>query len=501
MTSPDRASAVGFRLPPTLLFWVAPAAVALGVALLSQHRIEYVIAGAVGLLLFVWAVRHPGPSLSILVAVVALQGVGFGFLYAAHVPGFALRAGGSLKDLLGLGILGSAVLNVARTGRRLGRLEKWALVYVAVVTAYLVLPALFAPDSPHRWSVRLISWRLDAGYPLLFIALRHAPISRRARSWFSGTVVAIGALAGAFAIWQWIAPSAFYRFIVNTGKQVNYERNVLHSSWESIQSTLQYLTVSGSHRHLGSIFLSPFDMADFLLIVVAVIAERLVRGDRRPVLLGLFALVVVALFASQVRADAVAALVIFFVALVPVIGRPVLARWGFVLMLAIGAAIVVPSVGGTHFIGGQNSGSSTTGHIRELNAGLSQLTQTPLGQGLGNNPVSANRFISPGSGAFTSDDSYLQVGDELGLLAMVPWLIFVFGCLVALFRRARSPSPTPAVAALALLGVLVSGLFHHVFLNFSTAWTLWALVGLGLNADGDVPVGSRGHAPMLTRPA
>lgn len=488
-------------MPPKVLVWIAPIVVALGVELLSQHRIEYAIAGAVGLLLFLWAVRHPGPSLSILAVVVALQGVGFGFLYAAHVPAFALRAGGSLKDLLGLAILASAVVNLASTGRRLGRLEKWALVYVAVVTCYLLLPGLFTPGSPHKWSVRLLAWRLDAGYPLLFIALLHAPISSRARKWFTGTIVAIGALAAAGAVWQWISPSGFYRFIVNTGKQAAYERNVLHSSWDAVDSTLQYLTASGSHRHLGSIFLSPFDMADYLLIVAAVIVERLVRGDRRPGLMVLFGLVVFALFASQVRADAVAALVIFLVALMPGMGRPVLARWGFVLVIAIGAALVVPALGGTHFSGGKNSGSSTTGHVRELNYGFDQMFKTPLGLGLGDNPVTANRFISPGSGSFTSDDSYLQVGDELGLAAMIPWLVFVFGTLIALFRRARAPSSAAAVAALALAGVLVAGLFHHVFLNFSTAWTLWPLAGLALKAEGERSAATRRQEDVLTRSA
>ena len=501
MIAPSGSSAIGLRVPPRVLVWLAPLVVAIGMVVLSQHRIEYLIAGAVGLLLFLWAVRHPGPSLSILAVVVALQGVGFGFLYAAHVPAFALRAGGSLKDLLGLALLGSAIVNIAATGRRLGRLEKWALVYVAVATCYLLLPSLFTPGSPHQWSVRLLAWRLDAGYPLLFIALRHAPISSRARKWFHGTVLTIGALAAAGAVWQWVSPSGFYRFIVNTGKQVAYQRNVLRSSWDAVDSTLQYLTVSGSHRHLGSIFLSPFDMADYLLIVAAVIVERFVRGDRRPGVIALFGLVIFALFASQVRADAVAALVIFLVALMPGMGRPVLARWGLVLVLAIGAALVVPALGGTHFSGGENSGSSTTGHVRELTYGFDQVIKTPLGLGLGDNPVTANRFIAPGSGSFTSDDSYLQVVDELGVAAMIPWLVFVFGALVALVRRARAPSSAAASAALALIGVLVAGVFHHVFLNFSTAWTLWPLIGLALNPEGESSARSRRHAAVMTRPA
>lgn len=478
------------RLSPRALLWLAPFLVAIGVYGLSEHRLQDGIAAGVVLLLLVWAVRHPGASLSILAVLVAVQAVAFGFLYAAHVPVFILRAGGGLKDLLGISILLSAVGDMVRTGRRLGRLEKTALVYVGVVTAYLVLPALFAPGSPHQWNVRLLAWRLDAGYPLLFIALRNAPITARARTWFTGTIIAIGGVTAGFAVWQYLSPSGFYRFIVNTGKQVAYEQNVLHSSTATIQSTLQYLTSTGSHLHLGSIFLSPFDMADYLVIVAAVIVERLVRGDRRIALVALFAGVVFALFASQVRADAVAALVVFLVALMPAVGRPVLARWRMVLALAIGAAIVVPALGGTRFAGGHNGGVSASGHIREFTSGFDQVLRQPLGLGLGNQPVTGNRFIAPGAGSFTSDNSYLQVGDELGILAMLPWLVFVLGSLVALWRRARSPgnpyASTAASAGLALLGMLVAGLFHHVFLNFSTAWTLWPFIGLALHpADRD----------------
>ena len=371
---------------------------------------------------------------------------------------------------------------MARTRQRLGKLDKVALAYVGVATCYLLLPALFAPGSPHRWSVRLLAWRLDVGYVLLFIALRYAPITAKAQKWFLYTILSICGIASGFALWQYVSPSGFYRFIVNTGKQYAYERNVLHSSTDTIQSTFQYLTSTGSHLHLGSIFLSPFDMADYLVIVLAVLADRLVRGQRHPALILLCGLVVFALFASQVRADAVAGLVVFLVALKPGAGKPVMARWRMVLVLAIGAALVVPALGGTRFAGGQNSAASANGHVRELNTGFDQLVRTPLGLGLGKNPVTGNRFITPGQGAFTSDDSYLQVGDELGVLAMVAWLPFVFGALGALGRRARAPSSLAACAGLALLGVLVAGFFHHVFLNFSTSWTLWPLVGLALRA-------------------
>lgn len=486
VVAPGRRRAPVIPVSRQAILWVAPLLVALAMTVLSQRRIQELIAGALGLLLLIWAVRHPGPSLSILAVIVALQQVAFGFLYAAHVPVFALRSGGALKDLLGIAVLIAAAAALRRNGGRLGRAEKFALVYVGVVTCYLLLPGLFAPGSPHQWNARLISWRLDAGYPLLFIAVRHAPLSRRAKNWFLGVVIGIGTLAAGFAVWQYMSPGGFYNFIVNTGKQAAYETNVLHSSQATVTTNLSYLTKSASRVHLGSIFISPFDMADYLVIVFAIVVERLVRRPGEYLLMIAIGLVGFALFASQVRANAVAAIVVLLASLVPAAGRSTLARWRMVLAVGIAAAVLVPSLTGTRYVGGHNGGVSTTGHINETTHGVDRLIQFPLGQGLGTNPLSVNRFQAQGQGgAYTSDNSYLQVGDELGILALIPWLIFVAGALTALVRRARAPSYLAASAALALIGVLVTGFFHHVFLDFSGSWTVWALAGVGLNHSSE----------------
>ena len=465
-----------------LLLWLTPAAVAVAVAKLSEARLTQLIGAGVAALLLVWVVRHPGPALSILAVVVAVQAVGFGFLYALHVPSSVLRAGGGLKDLLGIGILVAAVWHMRRTHRRLDRLDAVALAYVGVATAYLLLPHLFVSGAAVRWNVRLLAWRLDAGYVLLFLAVRHAPISERATRRLLGVVLGLGAVIAGFAVYQYVSPHGFEHLIVNTGKQAAYEQNVLHDSPATVQGTLQYVTNTAGRVRVGSILLSPFDMADYLLVVAALILERLVRGARHWALFVLLGGVVFALFVSQVRADALGLLVVFALCLLPAARRPAPARWRMLLVLVIGAALVIPSLGGTRFAGGGTASTSTQGHVREFFSGVTDLSHQPLGLGLGYNPVTNNRFIAPGSGAFTSDNSVLQVGDEIGVLALAAWLPLVASALVALRRRGRAADPVAVIAGLALLGILLTGLFHHVFLNFSTSWTLWAMVGLGLGS-------------------
>lgn len=490
MTSPARtawlAGRVHRRRWADLVPWLVPAAVALAVAKLSEHRLEEAIAGGVALLVLRWAYRHPGASLSLMVVMVTVQGVAFGALYALHVPALALRAGGGLKDLLGIGILSSAVVHMRRTHQRIDWLDTLALAYIGVVTVYLLLPALFAP-FPLPLTDRLLSWRLDAGYVLLFFALRHAPISPAARQWLLRVIMGLGALVIGFAVYQFASPHGFEHLIVDTWKQAAYEQNVLHSQPTTILSTLHYVLHTSGGVHVGSILISPYAMGDYLVVVAAVILERLVRGHRGWVLVALLGGVVFSLFVSKARADAVAFLVVLVVALLPARGRPVVARWGMVLAIAIGAALLVPFLSGSRFLGGGTATASTSAHLRELASGVATIGRYPLGLGLGNNPVISNRFTDPGAGLYTSDNSVLQVGDEMGVLALAAWLPFVVGTFVALRRRARAPDTFAAVAALALLGVLVSGMFHHVFLGFTVAWTLWPLIGVALRPQAPAP--------------
>lgn len=481
----------------TLMLWLTPVLVALLVARMSESRLTDLIGAGVAIMLLVWAVRRPGTALSILAVVAAVQSAAFGFLYALHVPASVLRAGGGLKDLLGISVLLAAIGHMRKVHRRPDGLDILGLAYLGLATLYLLVPHIFGSDTPLQWSDRLLAWRLDAGYVLLFLAVRHAPISPEARRRFVRVVLGIGAVVTGFALYQYVSPHGFEHLIVNTGKQAAYQQNVLHNSPATIESSLQYVTNLSGRVRVGSILISPFDMADYLLLVAAVLAETIVRGARHWTRFALLGGLAFAIFVSQVRADALAVLIIFGICLIPAPRRPTTARWRMLLVVAIGAALVIPSLHGTRFAGGGTASSSAQQHVREATSGLDQLGRQPLGMGLGYNPVIGNRFLQPGSGNYTSDNSVLQVGDELGVPAMAVWLAFVVAVLVALRRRARAPDAIAAIAGLALLGILVTGLFHHVFLNYSTSWTIWPMAGLGLGA---LDPSRRPAGPQRTEP-
>lgn len=464
------------------LLWVLPPLVLAAVALVPEWVLGYLAAGVVGLAILAWAACRPGAALGVLAVFVPLQDIGFGFLLSLHVPSALLRPAGGIKEMLALGILLAGLHRIHTASLRLDRIDRTLLAYVAVVSVYVLVPHLFTTiPVTSKWDARLLSWRADCGYALLFFGVRHAPISALARRCFATAVMALAALTVMAAGYQWARPDAWARFIAGPGQQLRYQLKVLGNSPTTVQRNLGYL-VDRNPLRVGSIFLGPFEMADFLLVAYALAIERITRQHRSWSSYLLCAGVAAALFASRVRADALAVIVITVVALAPAPQRPAAARWRLVAAVLVTAAILIPSLGGTRFTNSQGGAASTHGHVGELSAGINQLVSHPLGLGIANVAGIGDRFVLPSTsqGGFTVDNSVLQVGDELGIQALVPWLLMLVFTWLALGRAAREGDAFAGGVRLAFAGILIAGMYHHVFLNFSVSWVLWAAVGLAL---------------------
>jgi hypothetical protein len=482
---------VALRLRSPRWIWLLPFAVLYAMVRWPYGRIVHLTAGIVALALLAWAIRRPGNALIALVCFLPLQTIGFGFLLRLHVPAQILRPAGAIKEVLAGGILLSALhaVHVGRTRKgkksQLDAIDKALLVYVAVVTFYLVFPHLFTLfPVANRWSVRLLAWRADCGYVLLFFAVRHAPIPAAIRRRFVQVVIAVTFLTVVLGFYQWIRPESWSHLILSSGRQVQYQLSVLNIDPTTVGRNLGYLT-NLSLLRVASVFISPFDMADFLLIPLAIAVERIARGHRSRGNYVLCAAILALLFASRVRADALAAVVIAVVAMWPTPNRPLAARLRLLAAILVASAIVVPSLGGTRFVNAEGGAKSNQDHISEITGGLKQLVRNPLGLGIGNVAGVGDRFVLAANrqGGFTVDNAVLQVGNELGFQALVPWLVMVFLIWRALGRAARRSDPFAGGVRLAFLAIFVAGMYHHVFLSFSVAWILWSAVALALRDE------------------
>jgi len=476
------------RLRSQRWVWLLPLGVLYAMARWPTARIQHITAAVIAGGILAWAVRRPGPALIALTIFLPFQQVGFGFLLRFGVPGQILRPAGGLKELLAVAILISALhaLHVGRTRlgrpRQLDAIDKALLAYVGVTTLYLLFPHLFStfPVSD-KWSVRLLSWRADCGYVLLFFAVRHAPIPEATKKRFVRVIMGVAVVTVLLGFYQWARPGSWAHLILTSGRQVQYQVSVLGNDLTTVSRNLGYLITQHPLR-VASIFVSPFDMADFLIIAFAIALERIARDFRSRGRYVLCAAILAALFVSRVRADALAACVIAIVVMAPTPNRPVAARLRLLGAVLLAAIVIVPSLGGTRFVNAEGGGKSNSVHVDEISAGVSEMVRYPLGIGIGNVAGVGDRFVlnSKLQGAFTVDNSVLQVGDELGLQALVPWLIMVVLVWRALGRAAKKADPFGGGIRLAFLAIFVAGMYHHVFLSFPVAWVLWAAIGLAL---------------------
>jgi hypothetical protein len=100
-----------------------------------------------------------------------------------------------------------------------------------------------------------------------------------------------------------------------------------------------------------------------------------------------------------------------------------------------------------------------------------------------------DRFLlgTKNQGSFTIDNAVLQVGDELGVQALMPWLVLMILVWRALGKAAKRADAFAGGIRLAFLAVFIAGMYHHVFLSFPVAWLLWAAIGLALTPGETAP--------------
>jgi O-antigen ligase len=209
--------------------------------------------------------------------------------------------------------------------------------------------------------------------------------------------------------------------------------------------------------------------------------------SRSPGAWVLGAVVAPALLLTNVRSALIAALVIAFLAVRPRPGRTAANRARIGLILAMGAVLLIPAAAASNLSQRSSEAADTTSestgnHIDSLRAAVDSLSSDPMGRGLGTQPGVGDRFRVQTK--LTSEDAYLQVGNELGIVAMI---LFIAMVLLTLRRlkdaTARAPSsPLTSAVRSAAVGYAIGGLFLHVWIYLPVSITLWSLAGVVLGA-------------------
>lgn len=479
--------------------WVLPVLVIGAIYFSPRHIVsaQTALTGLLALGVVMVAARRPDRSLLAIIVILPFQGLILAKLWGLGLPTSVASHLGAWKEALALGVIIAGLRNYVATRRSADALDRIGVSFVAIAALYAVLQSHIIPGSPSTSSIRLLGFRETAGFVLLLLGARHAPLGPRFAQRAARVVFAVGGVVAAVGIYEAIFSSAWNDFIVKTIKYPAYQINVLHAHVPNPQDIRVYGEIGGVRFvRIGSVLLNDLNLAFYLVLPFAIGIERAVRRTASPLALLTLVATGAALLLTQTRSGIIAGLIVAFVALLPAAGRPRHWRTNVALILTGLAIAAVPAAVSTGVINRfaqveNKTDQSTAGHTAGFWSGLQTIGAHPLGQGLGTAAGIGQRFAVAGDQV--PENTYLDVGDEIGVL---PMLLFTALTLVLITRLRRSArrqhDPLVMATYAAAAGLAVAAWFLQAWLDFSVSWTFWGTAGamLGLSAArAPAPVG------------
>ena len=492
--------AAAYRLIPGRLVpaggwaWLAPPVAALGILLARSHlaRVDAVLVAA-GLIAVVYL--RPRWFLFAIPVVYPFQLFLLSAAYRAGLGASVVRDLGYWIELVAVGL----ALRAARNHRRrpLDALDWTGLTYVVVVSLYRLAPTLLVAAGPNgpptAGTILNTALRNDVFFVVMFLVARHLGVSHRDRRRFALIIFSVGVVVSLTGAYEYLASSSWNHFVVHTLGVTHYQTEVLKTPVHNLEDVRVY-TLTAGHKllRIGSIFIDQLECAFFLVGCLAIGCEYLAGNGKRRWLVaaGTFS-VAVALVLTQTRDAILAGTVVAAMLLRPLPHRDRLRRVQLSLLAGLTVVLLLPvalAVGlgtrATAAINGQDH--STAVHLTALGKGTSALLDQPLGRGLGTGGTNGTRFGV--ATTLTSEDQYLQIGNETGIFSLIPFL----GLTVLIARRLRrvageGGSWTAGAWSGAFVGLALAGLLLQVWLSLITAVIVWTAVGMDLSPEADRP--------------
>ena len=472
-------------------WWLAAIAVIWVVLLSPRHvvSVSTAIAGLLGLGVVIAAARRPDRSLLILIVLLPFQSFILAKLWAMGMPGSLVRHLSAWKEGLAIGIVLAGFRHFLATGRRADTVDRLALGFVALAAVYLVAGSAIVPSAPSSMSVRLLAFRQDAGFVLVLLGARHAPLPPDFLPRAGRAAIAVATVVGAVCIFETLDASGWNHFVVSTIKYTRYEVGILHAKIPNYDDIRIYGTIGGGQIvRAGSVFVSALTCGFYLVLGFALALERTVRERTSPAILVALPVIGAGLLLTQTRSAILAGVIVAILAFVPAAGRRRSWRTQLGLLMAILAIVAIPAVistGLTKRLSGalNHTDSSSLAHVSAFWDGLHAMQRQPLGYGLGTSAGTGQRFQTAGSSVVVPENDYLQVGIELGVIGTLVFVALTVAVVVHLRRAARSYPSGPLVATMAAAaGLMVAAWFLQTWIDFSVSWTMWGMAGASLGA-------------------
>lgn len=415
------------------------------------------------------SLRRPEWALMALVIGLPIYPFVFSQAYAHGAPAFGLAAAKGWKEVI-LAVLALAVVH--RGLNKVDIVDCLALAFVVITLVYLLLPLGSALDA------RVIAAREDAAPILLMVVCKHLPRGGIRAERILNVVIVLGVVIAVLGFINSLDATLWTNLVTLSGI-LPYTSSVL----DAIPAAPIVYGNFGRTTFIraGSIFFAPLSLAFFMLIPINATVARVVHGRGSWVTMACGLVCTGGLFLTLTRTAI--ALLPLLLAIAFLLGR---SRGNLGVALVAATVILWPVLSSLNLTTRFQStldqtDPSTVRHLAGLQVSIVRLSQNPLGTGLGTAGSTARRFGV--IGGIVNESWYFQIGTEMGIVAMLIYVLLILGVIRQLWTRARRHSIEATAALGALVGVAIGGLVLHSFEDVSTAWILWLLVGLALRAQ------------------
>ena len=375
-----------------------------------------------------------------------------------------------------------------RKAPRVYGLDLLILAFIALTLLYVAYPG---SESGSNLMNRMMGFRQDA-FPLLayFVGRGLQLRSPRHVRWLMLAFVPIGTVIAAVSALQWVAPDqsiAVFNFLGYS----DFARSVLGGDFPLIETRE---LINAEVPRAGSLLLSGLSLSFYQLLVIPVAAAMFFFSRERSIqwAAGLFLLVTIATIGLTFTrtAGAVSMVVVALMALYA--GSQIKLAW----VLSGTAVLALVFAIGTGFGGDafgeliSPNGGSVRAHGEALDASIRLIQEAPLGHGLGTaGLVSQQADVVSGAAVtvFGTENWYLQLGVEMGLLSMILFVVVLLATISSTFLSSIKVQDvwlkilTVSVTG-AGIGFAATGLFLQVWEATVVAILFWMFAGIAVRA-------------------
>lgn len=355
-----------------------------------------------------------------------------------------------------------------------------ALAFGILVFVYSVVPAALGSHLP---ALAVIASARELLVPVELYALgRLVGYAGVSSTSVVRAFLVVAAVAAVFSVGAWaLLPQTFWTGSYNLVRFIHDVQGVTSSTdlwWASLLSL--YGSYGWALRAVGP-FTHPVGAGVYFAMPMALVLCAAWLSDVRRRLVLVVVLAGVVLFAASIISPISRGTWIGLVGAVIIAGA-VLHKYRLaaltVVVFVLFVGLVPPysyairsAVNGTD--------TSTAGHETAYQHAVTVITQAPAGAGVGQGDQYGAVF-SGGESAGVGENMYLTTYISVGPLGLLAFVLLLVGMLWDLFARLRPKLPPwiPIGVGVGLLAELAAGLSASTLMRFTTAASIWILVGL-----------------------